>query len=185
MIRPALPPIIGNPRLWQATGELAARASGVADIGESFESYQQGDVVGGTTQLTSGASSLFSNVATLASLAGLKHLGNLPLMNFAAGAGGLGVIAQGLGDCYRSVTRGRQDLGFYGGAKIAAGGLALAGACAGLPALSLVGGLSGTAIIAYQNRQEIVKGALEGWQTVASWVSSPKDGASATTDKLR
>ncbi|MBN9419814.1 MAG: hypothetical protein J0I12_30435 [Candidatus Eremiobacteraeota bacterium] len=184
MIRPALPPILGNPRLWQATGELAARASGVSDIGESFESYQQGDVVGGTTQLTSGASSLSSNVATLASLAGLKHLGNLPLMNLAAGAGGVGTIAQGLGDCYRGLTRGRSDLGFYGAAKIAAGGLAVAGACAGLPALSLVGGLSGTAIIAYQNRQEIMKGALEGWKTVASWVSRPAD-ASATTDKPR
>lgn len=183
MIRPALPPLLGNPRLWQATGELAARASGVAEIGDSFESYQQGDVVGGTTQLTSGASSLFSNVATVASLAGLKHLGSLPLMNFAAGAGGLGIIAQGLGDCYRAVTRGREDLGLYGAAKIAAGGLALAGACAGLPAVSLVGGLSGTAIIAYQNRQELVKAGQEGWQTVKSWVCGPKDGACATTNK--
>ncbi len=185
MIRPPLPPILGNPRLWQATGELAARASGVAEIGDSFESYQQGDVVGGTTQLTSGASSLSSNVATLASLAGLQQLGNLPLMNFAAGAGGVGVIAQGLGDCYRGLTRGRAELGLYGAAKIAAGSLAVAGACAGLPALSLVGGLSGTAVIVYQNRQELVKAGLEGWKTVSSWVSGPKASASATTDKGR
>lgn len=182
MITRSLPPQV---KLWQATGELAARASGVAEIGDSFESYQQGDVVGGTTQLTSGTSSLFSNVATLASLAGLKQLGSLPLMNFAAGAGGLGVIAQGLGDCYRAASKGRQDLGFYGAAKIAAGGLALAGACAGLPAVSLVGGLSGTAIILYQNRQELVKAAQEGWQTVTSWTCAGKDGVSATTDKPR
>lgn len=174
MIRPTLPPVINNPKLWQATGELAARASGVAEIGDSFESYQQGDVVGGTTQLTSGASSLFSNVATLASVAGLKHLGSLPLMNFAAGAGGLGVIAQGLGDCYRGLSKGRQDLGLYGAAKIAAGGLALAGACAGLPAVSLVGGLSGTAVIVYQNRLELVKAAQDGWATVQSWTTRPK-----------
>lgn len=179
MITRSLPP-----KLWQATGGLAARASGVAEIGDSFESYQQGDVVGGTTQLTSGTSSLFSNLATLASLAGLRQLGSLPLMNLAAGAGGLGVIAQGLGDCYRGLSKGRRDLGFYGTAKIAAGGLALAGACAGLPAVSLVGGLSGTAIIVYQNRQELVKAAQEGWQAVRVWTTcGPPDGACATTDK--
>ncbi len=183
MITRSLPPQV---RLWHATGELAARASGVAEIGDSFQSYQQGDVVGGTTQLTSGTSSLFSNVATVASLAGLKQLGSLPLMNFAAGAGGLGVIAQGLDDCYRGITRGREDLGLYGAAKIAAGGLALAGACAGLPALSLVGGLSGTAIIVCQNRQELVRAAQQGWQTVTSWTTcGPKGDACATTNKLR
>lgn len=182
MITRIAPPQV---RIWQATGDLAARASGVAEIGDSFESYQQGDVVGGTAQFTSGASSLSSNLATVASLAGLKHLGSLPLMNFAAGAGGVGMIAQGLGDSYRAVSQGRRELGFYGAAKIAAGGLALAGACAGLPAVSLVGGLSGTAIIAYQNRQELVKAAQEGWQTVRTWVCGAKDGACATTDKPR
>lgn len=170
-------------KIWQATGDLAARASGVAEIGDSFESYQQGEVVTGTAQFTSGASGLSSNLATVASLAGLKQLGNLPLMNFAAGAGGVGMIAQGLGDSYQALTRGQKELGLYGAAKIAAGGLALAGACAGLPAVSLVGGLSGTAIIAYQNRQELVKAAQEGWQSVRSWVCGPKDGACATTDK--
>ena len=171
MIR-SLPPQISQPNLWQATGEVVARASGVAEIGESFDSYQHGDVVGGTTKVTSGTASLSSNLATLASLAGLKHLGNLPLLNFAAGAGGIGVIAQGLGDTYRGVTQGRQDLSFYGAAKIGAGGLALAGACAGLPLVSLVGGLSGTAIIAYQNRQELIKAAQQGWQTVTHWVGA-------------
>ena len=150
---------------------MVARASGVAEIGDSLESYQHGDVVGGTAQVTSGTASLSSNLATLASLAGLKHLGNLPLLNFAAGAGGVGVIAQGLGDSYRGLTQGRQDLSFYGAAKIGAGGLALAGACAGLPMVSLVGGLSGTAIIAYQNRQELIKAAHQSWQTVTHFVT--------------
>ena len=183
MITRSVPQILANPGLWQATGELAARATGVAEIGDSFESYQQGDVVGGTAQFTSGASSLSSNLATVASLAGLKQLGRLPLMNFAAGAVGIGMIAQGLHEGYRSITQGRRDLGFYGAAKTAAGAVALAGACASMPAVSLVGGLSGTAIIAYQNRQELVKAAQEGWTTVQSWVCAGKDGACATTDK--
>ena len=174
MIR-SLPPNISQPNLWQATGEVVARASGVAEIGDSLESYQHGDVVGGTAQVTSGTASLSSNLATLASLAGLRHLGHLPLLSFAAAAGGVGVIAQGLGDSYQGLTQGRQELSFYGAAKIGAGGLALAGACAGLPLISLVGGLSGTAIITYQNRQELIQAAQQGWQTVTHFVTHMGD----------
>ena len=94
MIR-SFPPVISNPQLWLATGEAVARVSGVAEIGDSLESYQQGDVVGGTAQVTSGSATLSSNLATLAALGGLEQLGSLPLFNFAAGAGGVGVIAQG------------------------------------------------------------------------------------------
>ena len=62
-------------------------------------------------------------------------------------------------------------MSLYGAAKIGAGGLALAGACAGLPVISLVGGLSGTAIIVYQNRQELVKAAQQGWAEVSHFLA--------------